>query len=199
MQCKNHPSENGINTCNNCGSWLCERCSFERGGRIFCPSCAVSQGTEAATAHYPPRSTPARNISWGLLFLFSVVIMLPGLNYMYMGLIKRGLLAMSAFFGVIFLGTQLSGALSWLFAFAIPILVIACIFDGFNIRRRINAGEAVSDSVDDVMNFIRRNRVIILGVLVLFLVIHIIGALWPWIMIAAIILAAVILFKPKTK
>ena len=178
MQCKNHPAAKGVNTCNQCGSWLCERCSFEHGGRIFCPGCAADNGTVQSSYHaHTPGS--ARYISWGLLFLFSVIIPLPGLNYMYMGLIKRGLMAMSAFFGLIFMGSQLAGGFS-IFAFAIPILVIACIFDGFNLRRRINSGEEISDSIDDILNTVKRNRRIILSFLLLLVIVHVVGSMLPF-------------------
>jgi len=178
MQCKNHPTARGINTCNQCGSWLCERCSFERGGRIFCPGCSAENGIESSSYHaLSPGS--AKYISWGLLFLFSVVIPLPGLNYMYMGLIKRGLMAMSAFFGLIFMISQLSGVFNIL-AFAIPILVITCIFDGFNVRRRINAGEEISDSIDDIITAIKRHKRIIVSFLILMVVVYVVGSMLPF-------------------
>ena len=177
MQCKNHPTVKGINTCNECGSWLCERCSFERGGRIFCPGCAADNGAESSYHTLSPGST--KYISWGLLFLFSVIIPLPGLNYMYMGLIKRGLMAMSVFFGLIFMGTQLTGGFG-IFAFAIPILVITCIFDGFNLRRRINSGEEISDSIDDIIDTVKRNRRIIVSFLLLLVIVHIVGSMLPF-------------------
>ena len=200
MQCKNHPTAKGVNTCNQCGSWLCERCSFEHGGRIFCPSCAADNGTEATSYHaHSPGS--AKYISWGLLFLFSVVIPLPGLNYMYMGLIKRGLLAMSAFFGLIFMTSQLSGGSS-VFAFAIPILIITCIFDGFNLRRRINAGEEVNDNIDEIINAIRRNRRIIASFVILLVVVRIVGIILPslgWIVPLIFVVWAVLTFFSKPR
>ena len=200
MQCKNHPTAKGVDTCNQCGSWLCERCSFERDGRIFCPGCAADNGAESSRHAHSPGS--AKYISWGLLFLFSVVIPLPGLNYMYMGLIKRGLMAMSVFFGLIFMVTQLSGGLGRIFAFAIPILILTCIFDGFNLRGRINFGEEVNDTVDDIINSIRNNRRIIISFLILVIAVYIVASVLPLLMpivpIALIIWAVVTFFsKPK--
>jgi len=191
MQCRNHPTENGVNTCNQCGSWLCDKCSFERGGRIFCPNCATQQatgsdgtsGTVPTGAYRPSPGYPSRTVSWGLLFLFSVVIPLPGLNYMYMGLIKRGLVAMSAFFGVIYLVIQFAGSGTWpigiIFIFAIPVLILACLFDGFRIRSRINAGEVVTDNIDDITAFIRRNRRTLIVLLLLLVAVNAVGAILP--------------------
>ena len=198
MQCKNHPGENGVNTCNQCGTCLCESCSFERGGRIFCPECVAqgaiiggrsSGGGSSGDTTRSYRSTHGhmtkRYVSWGLLFLFSVIIPIPGLNYMYMGLIKRGLVAMSAFFGAIYLLIQFMSSSTWaigiLFVFAIPVLWLATTFDGFRTRMRINSGEVISDNIDDIINFIRRNRSILIGFLLFLLIVNVISSVLPWI------------------
>ena len=180
MKCKNHPEENGVNTCNECGCWLCERCTFERTGRLFCPSCAAQQVGSDGPVEAEPLCYSQRK-SWGLLFLFSVIIPLPGLNYMYLGLIKRGLVAMSALFGIIYMAIILNGGLTALFVFAIPVLILTCIFDGFKLLSRINAGEEVSDNIDDITSFIRRNRVAITGFLLILLAINIVGGVLPWV------------------
>jgi len=87
---------------------------------------------------------------------------------MYMGLIKRGLAAMSGFFMLIYLTITVSGVpFTMFFALMIPILWLTCLFDGFHIRRRINAGEAVDDGVGDVLSSALRNRRLALIVLII--------------------------------
>ena len=197
MQCKNHPEENGVNTCNQCGCWICDKCSFERGGRIFCPHCTAQPNANGVGAsggveplgmanskpgpYGPTLKHVNQSISWGLLFFFSVIVPLPGLNYMYMGFIKRGLVAMSAFFGTIYIASQIGGGLAVLFVFSIPVLWMACVFDGFRIRARINAGEVVTDNIDDVTSFIGRNRLVLAGILIILVAINIMGSILPWI------------------
>jgi len=108
--------------------------------------------------------------------------MIPGLNYMYMGLIKRGLLAMIAFFGTIYMGIQLSMngfGFGIIFFLAIPIIICVSIFDGFRIRRRINAGEVITDNVDDIIAFVRRYRSVIVGLLLVLVAINIFGSIAP--------------------
>ena len=191
MQCRNHPDQSGVNTCNQCGSWLCEGCTFEREGRIFCPSCAAQQaaslGTTSATP--PRRVVSGRYISWGLLFLFSVVIPLPGLNYMYMGLIKRGLAAMSAFFIIVYLAITLLTSIGPVVFMIIPILYLAVTFDGFQIRHRINAGEPVSDDIDGVITFCKNNRFMITCIALAFVALVVIGAVAPHLIWLTTILA----------
>jgi len=108
----------------------------------------------------PPPYLPRRNVNGGLLFLFSICFP-PGANYMYMGLIKRGLVAMCGFFLSIYLVTTLH----WIFSFAIPIIWFTCFFDGFHIRRRINYGEHVEDGIGDILNSLLRNKPLAIALL----------------------------------
>jgi hypothetical protein len=113
---------------------------------------------------------PRKNINGGLLILFSLFFP-PGANYMYMGLIKRGLAAMSGFFLLIYLLiTSFTGgaiALGILFSLSLPVLWFACFFDGFHIRRRINDGEVVEDGIGDVLSSLFRNKTLALILLII--------------------------------
>jgi len=132
------------------------------------PVSSYSRGEKIPTGRY---------VSWGLLFLFSVVIWLPGLNYMYLGLIKRGLIAMSAFFWALFLAISFNGMFSLLFVSAIIILVFVSIFDGFKIRNKINAGEDVYDNIDDITDFLRKNKSFITGFLLILVAASLVGGI----------------------
>ena len=118
----------------------------------------------------PPGLSPRRIYSGGLLFLFSCFLP-PGANYMYMGLIKRGLAAMCGFFLLIFMMISASILpITLLFAFSLPIFALTCIFDGFSILRRINNGEYVEDGIGSILNSILANRtltMIILAIIVI--------------------------------
>jgi len=131
----------------------------------------------SATAAPPPKTMPPRRIDGGLLFLFSFFFP-PGANYMYLGLMKRGLVAMCGFFLLIFLGVTSSWPLSMIFWLSIPICVLTCIFDSFNLRRRINAGEYVPDDIGDMLGGIFRNKTvatIVLGILAIAFLSNIVG------------------------
>jgi len=77
---------------------------------------------------------------------------------MYMGLIKRGLAVMCAFFLAIFLVINVSWPLMLLFIFALPVIYFSSLMDGLNICRRINAGEPVRDDIGETLNSVLRNR-----------------------------------------
>jgi len=179
MQCRSHPERYAANTCNHCGSWLCNDCTVEVQGRLFCRPClavlAQSPGDHAPPPDYHGATHPRRKVLWGLLFVFSF---LPGANYMYMGLMKRGLAAMSGFFLIIFLLANAWWPFNLLLGLAIPVYVLSSFFDGFNVRRRINAGEAVRDDIGDALNSILANktlRTIILVTLAVVLVVSVLG------------------------
>ncbi|MCL2216916.1 MAG: hypothetical protein FWB91_07850 [Defluviitaleaceae bacterium] len=168
MQCIAHPTRPAANTCNHCGHWLCDECCVDVQGRLMCRPCLSELANSGDSAPRVVDRTPAsayKRVNWGLLFLFSCFFP-PGANYMYMGLIKRGLAAMCGFFLIIYM---LAAAPIWplrlLFSFGIPVLWLTCIFDGFNIRHRINAGEAVPDGVSDIINSILRNKTLTLAIL----------------------------------
>jgi len=169
MQCRTHPTATAVNTCNTCGEWLCEACTLDINGRLFCRACLAHMAAaepEAAHAGKPPLM---RRIRWGLTFFFSF---LPGASHMYMGLIKRGLAAMCGFFMLIYLltlvsGSLIGGPLTLLLALSIPVMVLTCAFDSFNLRRRMLNGEVVHDNIDDVIAFFNRNKHTLLFVLLL--------------------------------
>jgi hypothetical protein len=154
MNCRNHPTKEGLNTCASCGQWLCEDCSVKANGRFFCKECLQSEyEAEARRTARPFPAARAKEPSWGVLFLFSFLV--PGMNYMYLGLIKRGLFVMSSFFLLTYAAAESN---SPIFAFAIVVLLITAIFDAFQIRRKIIAGHDVRDGVDDIIGVVKRNK-----------------------------------------
>jgi len=180
MTCKTHPEQKAADTCSHCGNWLCDECVVNTQGKKFCRPCLAVLANEpppedcAGRAPAPPPAGDGR-ILWGLLFLFSF---LPGANYMYMGLLKRGLATMSCFFLLIFMVSSTNMPLQLMLIFAIPVVAIASFFDGFNLRRRINAGEEVRDDIGDSLNGILQNKflcTLILVVIAVTLIITVLG------------------------
>jgi len=163
MQCRAHGDRVANNTCNQCASWLCDECTIDVQGRLFCRSCLASYvSTDPVTT---PTKTTRSHVNWGLLFMFSLFP--PGANYMFMGLMKRGLATMCGFFLLIFMITVLSGTSMLLVVFALIIYVLTSVFDGFNIRRRINAGESITDNLDDMLGGLFRNKLFTFVIFVL--------------------------------
>lgn len=154
MSCINHPGMNGLNTCCKCGEWLCHSCSIELSGQIICKHC-VAHALNGRHSGYTEGSRSAHRYRSGLVFALFTCI-LPGLNYMYIGLIKRGLFVLSAFFLTVFSISILNVPSIGLL---IPIIWITSSFDANEKRRRLNAGAYVPDSVDDFVGFYYRYKI----------------------------------------
>jgi len=141
----------------------------------------LSQTPDAGSPSPPPAPRAAHpphgKISSGLLFFFSLCFP-PGANYMYMGLMKRGIAAMCGFFLLIYVAIGANFPLALLLWLAVPVFYISSFFDGFNVRRRINAGEAVRDDVGDALNGIIGNkflRTLVLAVVAIVLIVSVFG------------------------
>ncbi len=191
--CRNHPERVAANTCHQCGDWLCEECTVEINGRIFCRKClAQLAGTPApsspppgysAPSSYPPhvhfRTPPykSRRVSGGILALLTFFLPIPGVNYMYEGLIKRGLAAMGGFFFLIYGFAVFSfWPFELIFGMSLPIYWLTCFFDSLRIRRQLNAGETVSDDINDMIAFVKTNKKIILGVVFTLIAMSVVGS-----------------------
>jgi len=121
---------------------------------------------------------------------------------------KRGLATMAGFFLLIFLIAVSSMPVTLLMIFSLVVLTVASFLDGFNVRRRINAGEAVRDDVGEALNSIMSNKIlrtiilvvvaIVLIVSVFGLAVNIIGTLLPWLVIGLIIFV-IVKRKPPVK
>ncbi len=157
MYCVNHSHENGVNTCNKCGSWLCEKCSVEINGRIFCKGCISEKmsGAKIPTDDIRP-SSKEKNPSFIILLFFSCI--LPGLNYMYLGLMKRGLFFLTGFFSIVLLMSITNMGILGIF---IPILWITNVFDAFEKRRRIINGIYVEDSIDEIIGWFKKYKTLV--------------------------------------
>ncbi len=96
---------------------------------------------------------------------------------MYLGLIKRGLLVMAAFFLNIYLMAQFEIPM---LAFAIPIIFFASFFDGFKILRSIRAGINVEDTVDDLLGFVIKHKLVIFSGLAIVIILGFLQNILRW-------------------
>ena len=194
MKCAYHPESPAFSTCSQCGAWLCGSCAVDINGKFICKRCVANavnmspgqnfdhpghhghggayKGSEfSAERRRPSERTPHRPYRYisGLWIL--MLSCLPGLNYMAMGLIKRGLFFMSAFFGIIYLMIGY-----YPMVFLLIILFFASLCDAQNKRRRINNGEFVSDDIYDIIRFFREYKTLILGALAFIMLTSFLGS-----------------------
>ena len=167
MACVNHFDRNGVNTCCQCGEWLCEACSIDVDDKIVCKTCiAKNIGKQQPVAKPAARPASRPYYSGIILVILAFVPPFAGIGYMYMGLIKRGLFAMSAVFGIIYVLASVprSGLLALLF----PIIWFACLFDTLEKKRLLNSGVHVRDDVGDIVAWIKKYKIPLFLVTVFF-------------------------------
>jgi len=108
---------------------------------------------------------PSTKLNFGTLFLLSF---LPGINFMYLGLIKRGLATLTGFFLIIYLLTLgLVRPLPLFLGLSIPVYILASMFVGFGVRRRICSGEVVHDDVSRMLSSLFKSKVFLVILILL--------------------------------
>lgn len=124
INCSKHPDRPAVESCGACQSPLCEECKLALEG---------NQNSQSITYAIGQRSR-------FLAFLLSLV---PGVGYLYLGLMKRGIQTLILFSGSIFVGDFVGiGNLS---AAVIPVLMFFSVFDTQQLTRKMNQGERVPD------------------------------------------------------
>lgn len=183
MKCYRHYDREAVRSCSRCGNPLCQECSFEIDGRTICNDCVshmLKDDERKRHLHREPHFsrksgfTSHRHVSWLPLFIFSFI--LPGINYMYMGLIKRGLCIMSSVALLTYCLTL--GFSPVLSSLAIGIIWVASIFDGFQLRHKINAGMEVEDGISDITEFFTKYKYGLIMVVLIFFVLSFFSALF---------------------
>ena len=189
MSCYKHSDKKSVCACGKCGKWLCEDCAIEIGGRVLCKQCLeaaidekgyyAEKGAEPNvnpySAGYPhthecseyyrnEEARPARGRVPGTLGLVITSCILPGVGYMYLGLLKRGLFCLSSFFLLAYLSGFFNAPI---FGMAIVVLWFGCFFDGLRKRRLLLEGETVEDGVGDIVEILKKHKVIV-GIALLF-------------------------------
>ncbi len=156
MKCVNHPERESQNECGLCGKNFCSECLVSLGDRDYCRECLENRmkgefsgdsgmkgefsGDSGMHREIPVKvQTGRRSRFWS--FILSLI---PGVGYMYLGLMKRGLQTMVAFFGSIFI-TSFIG-FQELMSLVVPVVVFYSIFDTQQLAKKINEGIPVEDA-----------------------------------------------------
>lgn len=166
MQCENHSEREALAICVSCGKPLCDECDSIVQGKHYCEECTEKIVEEPVVKKEVIRGN--RDINGFLWFIFSLV---PGAGHMYMGLMKKGVMLLGIFLGVIALNNLFY---VWDIAALGSILVyIYAFFDSLSTKKALEKGELVVDEGFEQLSFGRINlyyvgiAIIILGILTL--------------------------------
>ena len=160
MNCSKHYDRVAINRCNECGEYMCDECSVSINSVPYCKDCVAKMAAHSSESgarhaqrmsHQSGRGPAPRTVKRGggmnsfFLFCLSCV---PGLNYMYLGLMKRGMFFMTLFFMITFVAVSLDAPMFMMLLF---IEFCYSFFDGFRLLGFMRDGYAVDDNVNDIM------------------------------------------------
>lgn len=159
MNCTNHENEKARFICQDCGVNICNECAVNNNGEIICLQCADNRGLVVIKSktmkgnenHFPYESESKyrdKGISsfWGTILSF-----MPGAGHMYLGLIKKGLQIMIAFFATIALSSYLYS--SEIFTAFATVIWFYSVFDCYHTRKKLQLGEHVSEDLVFDINF----------------------------------------------
>lgn len=140
MKCINHPEREKVADCKLCGSQYCEECLISLNGINYCKTCLNEKlsGQSGSVSKNSAPVTGQKSRFWA--FVFSLI---PGVGYLYLGLMNRGLQTMLLFFGSIFVSSFIN--FEQIMALVVPVVMFYSIFDTQQLVKDMNSGEQVVD------------------------------------------------------
>jgi len=160
MKCENHNNNEANFICLDCGSKICNDCAVNNNGKIVCIKCAEKRELPIIKNNIITVEDKEKNNNNGgsrvenskrkiSSFWATILALMPGAGHMYLGVMKRGLQIMLAFFGIIAIGNLFYDA-DFLVFFAIIIWFYG-FFDCYHIRKKLQNGEeVVEDLIIDI-------------------------------------------------
>jgi len=138
MRCKNHNEVESVETCTVCGNQFCQDCLVALEGEQYCKSC-LADGVKRQAFEVTEPKKERKSRFWA--FLLSLV---PGVGYLYLGLMNRGLQTMVLFFGSVFLSSFIG--FEEIMSLVAPVVIFYSVFDTQQLAKKINAGIRVEDN-----------------------------------------------------
>lgn len=140
LKCINHTERETELDCVLCGKQYCEECLVSFNGSNYCKTCLQEKvsGKSDLVSKNPVSAGGKRSRFWA--FAFSLI---PGVGYLYLGLMTRGLQTMVLFFGTIFVASFIN--FEEIMALVMPVVMFYSIFDTQQLVKEINFGEKVED------------------------------------------------------
>lgn len=135
MKCVHHKEQEAVAVCLTCHQPVCGTCLIELGGKQYCSTCLEKQVVNKATVGLRGKGS----------FLAFILSLFPGVGYLYLGLMRRGLQTMVVFYGTIFLAVALN--FEAITALVLPVIMFYTVFDTLQLLKQINEGQSVEDKL----------------------------------------------------
>lgn len=141
MNCVNHPANESSEQCRICGKSYCGECLVKLGDSSYCKNCLTDKLQTQNPRNYEGQEVTAESKSRFWAFVFSLV---PGVGYLYLGLMNKGLQTLILFFGSIFIASFIG--FEQLMALVVPVVMFYTIFDTQQLVKSMNAGIPAEDT-----------------------------------------------------
>ena len=138
MKCVNHPLNDAVSYCGQCGRSLCTECKRDVSGMVYCETCL------AARLHnpLPPWGGMGAGPSPGVALALGFI---PGVGAIYNGQFTKAIAQVLIFGCLIALGNRVHGGLDTLFGLASAAFYFYMVIDSFNTARAKSLGKPVPD------------------------------------------------------
>jgi TM2 domain-containing membrane protein YozV len=103
------------------------------GAEQYCAGCLEAKVAE----------TPNAGLGYKKPWLAFILSLMPGVGYLYLGLMRRGLQTMVVFYGTIFIAAALN--FEQITALVLPVTLFYTIFDTLQLLKKNNEGQQVED------------------------------------------------------
>jgi hypothetical protein len=136
MKCTNHPDRAAAGYCRNCGKPLCQECTRDVRGALYCEPCLASLvAMPTSAAPVAERSAPSPGVALGLGFI-------PGLGAVYNGDYVKALVHVLVFGGLVAAqSSDVSGAFHAFLGIALAAFYLYMPIDAYHAAKRMQAGD----------------------------------------------------------
>lgn len=192
MKCANHPFNDAVAYCGNCGRALCNDCKREVGGMIYCENCLATRLRSSAPPWAAPGTGPSPGVALALGFI-------PGVGAIYNGQIIKAIIQVLVFGSIIALANRAPSPLDTICGLGVAAFYLYMVIDSYQTAKAKQVGQPTPEwlGLGDTNLKAPIGAALLIGLGILFLldnlgipVIRQIGRLWP---VVLIVLGALLL------
>ena len=187
MKCANHPLNDALSYCGQCGRALCTECKRDVSGMVYCESCL------AARLHnpLPPWGGVGAGPSPGVALALGFI---PGVGAIYNGQITKAISQVLIFGCLIAMSDRAHGGLDVIFGWGAAAFYFYMVIDSFQTAKAKSTGQPVPEwfGVSEMKLNAPVGAALLIGLGVLFLldnlgipVLNQLGRFWPVLLIVA--------------
>jgi LiaI-LiaF-like transmembrane region/B-box zinc finger len=139
MKCANHPQNDAIAYCGQCGKALCAECKREVAGMIFCEAC-LAQRVQPSTL--PPLIAPSTGPNPGLALFLGFI---PGVGAIYNGQFMKAMVQVLIFGSLIALSSRVGGPFDTIFGLGAAAFYGYMVIDSYQTAKRRLLGQPTEE------------------------------------------------------